>query len=317
MLKNWLFWRIILGMGAPVVIVGTVALDTIETPHGHRSRVLGGSAVYAGIAARLFTDVRLSGIVGRDFPHEHKQFLMDREIDISGVEVADGDTFHWHGAYLNDLNSADTIQTDLNVLTQFNPRFPDHYQSDHPILFLANIDPVIQLKVIEAIPSASLIVMDTMNFWITHHREALLGTLKRVDVLVINDAEIRLLTGKSNLFLAIEAVLTMGPKRVIVKKGEHGSVSFDGTHYFLLPACPLTEVVDPTGAGDTFAGALVGMLAIQTSRDEMAFRRAMVVGTVLSAMTVQGFSVERLKQANRDDVESQVARFVSQCQVSV
>ena len=245
-----------------ILVVGTVTLDTVETPSKRVEDVLGGSGVYAAVAASFFGNtVQLVGVVGADFPHAYTDFLQTRGIDLQGLErVEDGKSFRWGGRYAEDFNVRDTLFTELNVIEDFQPVLPEAYK-DTPYLFLANNSPVLQLSIIEQATNPKLIVCDTMDFWINEQREALEALLARVDVLILNDSEARLLTGDANLVRAAEMILRYGPERVIVKKGEHGAISITESSYFNAPAYPLTQVTDPTGAGDSFAGGMMGYLA--------------------------------------------------------
>ncbi len=277
-----------------VAIIGTVALDSIETPKGAQFRTLGGSAAYAGMASRVFSPTALVSVVGADFPDEHMTYFQEKQLDTSSITVLPGETFHWKGYYKQDMAQAFTVQTDLNVLMAFDPVVSEQAR-DSRVVFLANIDPVLQQKAIAQFSRPELIVMDSMNYWIESHLGNLKDTLKLVDVLILNDQEIRLLTGVSNLIQAMNTVVEMGPKRVIVKKGEHGAIMFDGKTHFACPAVPLSDLVDPTGAGDSFAGAFCGYLARETVWDESVFRRAVLMGVLVSSFTVRDFSIGALK----------------------
>ncbi|MGE4170093.1 MAG: PfkB family carbohydrate kinase [Candidatus Margulisiibacteriota bacterium] len=281
-----------------VTIIGTVAFDSVKTPRGSFDRILGGSATYASVAASLFNPVEIVSIVGRDFPEQHLQFFKSRHIGTQGVVISGGQTFHWKGYYEGDMNQAFTQQTDLNVLLEFDPVIPAQAKNSR-IVFLANLDPELQLKALHQFRQPEVVILDSMNFWIDQKREALLAVLKEVDVLVLNDQEIRQLTQKSNLIQAMHDVVDLGPKRVIVKKGEHGSMMYDGSVFSICPALPLVEVVDPTGAGDSFAGAIAGYLAQAETISDDTFRKAMLAGTLMSSFTVQGFSLDRLKTVDR------------------
>jgi len=277
-----------------VAIIGTVALDSIDTPQGSHSRILGGSASYAGIASRLFSPTALVSVIGADFPMEHLSYFHEKGMDTQSISQLPGNTFHWKGYYKEDMAQAFTVQTDLNVLMDFNPVIASSAQ-DSRIVFLANIDPVLQQRAIAQFSKPDLIVMDSMNYWIESHLDNLKETLKLVDVLILNDQEIRLLTGENNIVKAMSIALSLGPKRVIVKKGEHGAIMFNGETTFACPAVPLSNLVDPTGAGDSFAGALCGYLAKETVLDESAFRRAVLMGVLVSSFTVRDFSIGALK----------------------
>ena len=288
-----------------VLVVGTVCLDTIETPSKRVDDVLGGSGVYAAVAASFFGNiVQLVGVVGADFPHAYTEFLQTRGIDLQGLErVADGKSFRWGGRYAEDFNVRDTLFTELNVIEDFQPVLPETYK-DTPYLFLANNAPALQLSIIEQATDPKLIVCDTMDFWINEQREALEALLPRVDVLILNDSEARLLTGESNLVRAAEAILRYGPERVIVKKGEHGAISVTESSYFTAPAYPLTQVTDPTGAGDSFAGGMMGYLASVGETSETAIRGAMVYGAVVASFNIEDFSVNRQKRVAFSEISS-------------
>ena len=298
-----------------ILVVGSVAFDSLETPSGKRERVLGGAATHFALAASFFTKVRVVGVVGEDFLPEHQRVLTDRGIDTAGIERAPGKSFHWSGSYLKDFNEADTLQTDLNVFAAFEPKIPAAYL-DSEFLFLANIDPVLQMRVRQAMPQVKMVAGDTMNYWINAHRENLLKVLRELDVLIINDKEARLLTGEANGLKAAQKVLELGPKSLVVKYGEHGAGAFftpdvfasrDVCKLFRAPATPQGEVVDPTGAGDSFAGGFYGYIASQGELTPAVFRTAMFYGCVMGSMCVEAFGTERLQRTTRAEVEE---RFV-------
>ena len=288
-----------------VLVVGTVSLDTVETPSKRVDDVLGGSGVYAAVAASFFGEiVRLVGVVGDDFPQASTDLLQTRNIDLQGLaRVKDGKSFRWGGRYTEDFNVRDTLFTELNVIADFQPVLPGSYK-DTPYLFLANNAPTLQLSIIEQATNPKLIVCDTMDFWINEEREALEALLARVHVLILNDSEARLLTGESNLVRAAEAILRYGPERVIIKKGEHGAISITEASYFNAPAYPLRQVVDPTGAGDSFAGGMMGYLASVGDTSEAAIRRAMVYGAVVASFNIEDFSVDRQKRVEFSEISS-------------
>ena len=279
-----------------VLVVGTVTLDTVETPSKRVEDVLGGSGVYAAVAANFFKNsVQLVGIVGADFPQPYTDFLQIQGIDLQGLKrIDDGKSFRWGGRYAEDFNVRDTLFTELNVVSDFHPILPEAYKKT-PYLFLANNSPVLQLSIIEQATDPKLIVCDTMDFWINEEREALEALLARVDVLILNDSEARLFTGDSNMMRAAQAILRYGPKRVIVKKGEHGAISVTESSFFSAPAYPLTQVTDPTGAGDSFAGGMMGYIASVGDTSEGAIRSAMIYGTVIASFNIEDFSVNRQK----------------------
>jgi len=294
-----------------ILVVGSVAFDSLETPSGKRERVLGGAATHFSLAASFFTDVRVVGVVGDDFSAENEAVLTSKGVDTRGIERADGKSFHWTGSYLKDLNAADTLATDLNVFAEFAPKIPVAYE-DSDFLFLANIDPVLQLDVRKKMPAVKMVGGDTMNYWIGAHREKLLPVLRELDVLLINDAEARMLSGESNTLKAAEKVLELGPKTVIVKFGEHGSAAFfsdrsfaDGIKRrpFRVHTMLLDEVVDPTGAGDSFAGGFFGYVASQGTLTPEVFRTAMFYGSVMGSFAVERFGTERLENTTRAEID--------------
>ncbi len=288
-----------------ILVVGTVTLDTVETPSRHVEDVLGGSGVYAAVAASFFGNtVQLVGVVGADFPQTYTDILQTHGIDLQGLErVEDGKTFRWGGRYTEDFNVRDTLFTELNVIEDFQPVLPETYK-DISYLFLANSSPVFQLNVIEQMTDPKLIVCDTMDFWINEEREALEALLARVDVLILNDSEARLLTGDSNLVRAADTILRYGPERVIVKKGEHGAISITESSYFNAPAYPIRQVADPTGAGDSFAGGMMGYLASIEDISEEAIRSAMVYGAVVASFNIEDFSINRQKRVQFSEILS-------------
>jgi sugar/nucleoside kinase (ribokinase family) len=291
-----------------ILVVGSVAFDTVETPFGQGTEVLGGSATYFSTAASFFAGVRLVAVVGEDFPAEHREFLQSRNIDLAGLQVANGRTFRWKGRYGYDLNEAQTLETHLNVFEGFQPKLPEDFR-DAAVVFLANIDPELQLEVVRQVKRPRLIACDTMNFWIGGKREALLRTLREVDILVINEGETRQLAGEANLVRAARAVLAMGPTTLVVKRGEYGVLVF-GTHsIFSAPAYPLEEVFDPTGAGDTFAGGFIGYLAATGDFSEATIRKATVFGSVMASFTVEDFSLDRLRRVTWPEIEGRYRTF--------
>jgi len=285
-----------------VLVVGSVAFDTIETPHGKRERCLGGSAAYFGLAARLFTSVRLVSVVGEDFPDEHHQFLSRAGIDLAGLERKPGKTFAWSGRYSSDMNSRTTLSVELNTFGDFSPKVPAAYAGTR-LVFLANGSPHTQAAVLDQMHDPRFVVADTMNLWIETEKDALLALLRRVDGLVLNDEEARMLTGETNLIRAGQRVLALGPKLVILKKGEHGVFLFSTFFQFALPAYPTSAVIDPTGAGDSFAGGFMGYLAGQDTLNVGHMKRAMAYGTVAARVTVEGLGVDALAACDRAKVE--------------
>ncbi len=298
-----------------ITVVGSVAFDTVETPSGRKERCLAGAATYFSLAASFFTDVRVIAVVGEDFGASEQAVFDARKIDTTGIQHAPGKTFFWQGSYLENLNEARTLKTDLNVFAGFEPKIPDAYR-DSQFLFLANIDPVLQRRVREATPHAKLVAGDTMNYWIKDHKPALLEVLKGLDILLINDTETRMLAGNGNLVLAARAVMEIGPRMLVVKHGEYGATLFygsnpeaDRTECFKTPAFPLEQVTDPTGAGDSFAGGFFGYLASQRELTPGAFRRAMFYGSVMGSFTVERFGTERLQQLTREEIDHRFKLF--------
>jgi sugar/nucleoside kinase (ribokinase family) len=292
-----------------ILCVGSVALDHLETPFGHAEEVLGGSAVFFAAAASLLAPVQMVGVVGTDYPMgQLRGFLEQRGVDLTGIETAAGESFRWKGRYSYDLNDRVTVWTRLGVFAQFRPRIPEHFR-DARVVFLGNIDPVLQLDVLEQVRHPDLIACDTMNFWIDGSREALLRLLERVHVLMVNDAEARQLADQPNLLQAARWIQARGPSWVVVKKGEHGAMLFSRHSVFFVPGYPLEKVFDPTGAGDAFAGGFVGFLASCGGRDEEDFRRAMVYGSALGSYAVEAFGIDRLMSLTSEDVRGRIRQF--------
>ncbi|MFQ5843602.1 MAG: PfkB family carbohydrate kinase [Planctomycetota bacterium] len=285
-----------------LLVVGTVAYDSVETPAGRAEEVLGGAATYFSYAASFFCPVRLMGVVGEDFRDEDRSVLEERSIDLRGLLGAPGRTFRWSGRYEGDCNVAETVQTQLNVWEHYDPQIPEPFR-DSRFLFLANQPPAVQAKVVDQAAPGAFIVMDTMDFWIRNTVDDLRAVLRRVDGVTINDTEARMLTGEPTLIRAGRAILDLGPRLVVLKKGEHGSFLFSPELFFALPAYPVADLRDPTGAGDTFAGGLMGFLAHAGEIDEPNLKRAMVYGTVLSSCNVEGFSLEGLRRTTRERIE--------------
>lgn len=291
-----------------ILVVGSVAFDTISTPFGKAEEVLGGSACYFSTSASFFTDVDLVAVVGEDFPQEHIDFLKSRGVGLDGLQRQAGRTFRWAGRYEYDLNEAHTLDTQLNVFEQFKPVLPENYR-DAEYVFLANIDPELQLEVLEQVRNPRLVACDTMNFWISGKRDALIKTLSRVDTLVINEAEVRQLAEEPNLIKAAAIVRGFGPKTLIVKRGEYGVLMFGEHSIFSAPAYPLEEVFDPTGAGDTFAGGLMGYLSATRNHDEATLRKAIVFGTVMASFTVEKFSLDRMRELDYQEIEGRYRKI--------
>jgi len=295
---------------APIAVVGSVAFDTIETPFGRAEEVLGGSAMHFAVAASYFAPVRLVAVVGDDFPDAEREYLAGRGIDLSGLEVRPGRTFRWTGRYHEDMNVRDTLALHLNVFAEFRPVLSAEIRRS-PIVFLANIDPRLQEAVLEQFDDPNVVACDTMDHWIATAREPLEALLPRVDLLVLNDDEARLLSGEQNVSRAARRILELGPRSVLVKRGEYGAILFSPDSVFAVPAYPLEEVFDPTGAGDTFAGGVVGYLSATGERSEAGLRRAIVYGTVLASYVVEDFGGQRLRTLTRDDIDRRYRQFVA------
>jgi sugar/nucleoside kinase (ribokinase family) len=301
-----------------ILVVGSVAFDSIETPQGRRDRCLGGAATYFALSASYFTGVRVIAVVGEDFTPEHEAVLTRRGVDTQGLEHTSGKSFHWTGSYVKSLNEAQTLKTELNVFESFSPKVPAAYM-DSEFLFLANIDPVLQSSVRRQMPKARMVCGDTMNYWITGHRDNLAKVLTGLDGLLINDGEAKLLADNNNLVQAAGTILAMGPKALIVKHGEYGATAFFGKQAFKgagdvslpfrAPALPLAEVVDPTGAGDSFAGGFFGYLASQPEVTLQTFKHAMFYGGVMGSFAVERFGTERMQSLTREEIDQRFALF--------
>jgi sugar/nucleoside kinase (ribokinase family) len=284
-----------------IVVVGSIAFDTVETPFGKRERALGGAANFFSLAASFFTRVRLVGVVGLDFPDSHLEFLKTRGVDIDGVEKKAGNTFHWSGRYTYDLSNPQTLRTELNVFSAFSPALPAHFLNSESV-FLANIDPDLQLNVLEQMRSPKIKALDTMNFWIEGKNTALKKAISQVDILLINEGEARQLSGEHNIVKAARALQRMGPHQVVIKRGEYGALLFNEDVFF-APAFPLEDVFDPTGAGDTFAGGFLGWLDRCSDLSPKNLRDAMIMGCVMSSYVIEDFSFDRLKTLTMEDIE--------------
>lgn len=291
-----------------ILVVGSIALDSVETPFGIATDSPGGSALFFSAAASFFAPVKVVGVVGEDFDFSIVNFLTKKKVDLSGIQVEKGQTFRWAGRYHPNMNERDTLYTHLNVFEYFQPEIPAHYRTCRYV-FLANIDPVLQATVLDHIPSPILTVLDTMNFWISGKRQELMEVIRRVDVFILNDEEIKELTGEINVFLAAQQLLKWGPKVLVIKKGEHGAVLISKTDYFTLPAYPVTRVVDPTGAGDSFAGGFVGYLATCSRLTNLNFRKAVAYGSIVASFAVESFSFNRLREINRRQIEKRYEQF--------
>lgn len=302
-----------------LVIVGTVAFDAIETPFGKTDKILGGAGTFIGLAASQFNvDSSVVSIVGGDFPQKYLDLLSERNVDVSGVEIVkDGKTFFWSGLYHNDMNSRDTLATELNVLADFEPVVPESYR-DAKIVMLGNLHPLTQLSVLEQMnETPDLVVLDTMNFWMDSALEDLHKVMKKVDVITINDEEARQLTGEYSLVVAARKIHDMGPKYVVIKKGEHGALLFNGDNVFYAPALPLEEVFDPTGAGDTFAGGFVGYLAKSNDLSFDNMKNAVIYGSTLASFCVEKFGTERMVDLSSDEVYQRLQQFKNLTQFEI
>lgn len=291
-----------------VLVVGSVALDSVETPFGKAENVLGGSATYFSASASLLAPVQVVGVVGRDYPVADLEPLRGRGVDLAGLECTDGESFRWRGRYRHDLNSAETLETRLGVFSHFRPKIPEQFR-DAPFVFLGNIDPRLQLDVLEQVSRPKLVACDTMNFWIESRRSDLLALLGKVDLLTLNDAEARQLTEEANLVKAARWIMAHGPQHVVIKKGEHGAFMFSHGTVFFAPAYPLEEVYDPTGAGDSFAGGFIGYLARSGDVTEANLRRAVVYGSAMGSFAVERFSIGRLMEVGPQDLARRVRAF--------
>ncbi|MEE2994702.1 MAG: PfkB family carbohydrate kinase [Gemmatimonadota bacterium] len=292
-----------------VLVVGSVAFDSVKTPYGEAEESIGGSATYFSAAASFYTPVDIVAVVGRDFPRESLQFLSERHVDLSGLEVADGQTFRWAGEYEPNMNDRQTLDTQLNVFADFHPNLTDRHR-EQPFVFLANIDPELQGSVLHQTIHPKLIVCDTMDFWISGKREALLETLTKVDVLIINDSEARELVDDYNLARAANQILDLGPRAVVIKRGEHGATLITNGNYFSVPAFPVLTVIDPTGAGDSFAGGFVGYLAKSQDTSDTGLKNAMVHGSVMASFNVEDFSIRRLESLTQREIDLRYERFI-------
>lgn len=293
-----------------IVVVGSIAFDSIKTPFGQRDFSLGGAANYFAMAAHFFGKVRMIGVVGEDFPKSHLDLLRTKNVDISGIQLMPGRSFHWQGEYDYDLNVAKTINTELNVFEYFLPEVPESYRHSETI-FLANIDPELQIHVLKQMKAPKLSALDSMNYWIARKPIELKKAISMVDILFINDAEIRALTGEHNMFKAIEAAHRIGARIVVIKRGEYGALLSADNDMVFVPAFPLENVFDPTGAGDTFAGGFLGYLDQQNSLNLAALKRAMLLGTIMSSFVIEGFSFDRLLEISAADIEMRVQKLLS------
>ncbi|HEX9880209.1 MAG TPA: PfkB family carbohydrate kinase [Candidatus Binatia bacterium] len=292
-----------------VLVVGTVAFDSIETPFASAERIMGGSAAYFAVTASSFAPVQVVGVIGEDFPAEYLELLSKRGIDLEGLKVEKGPSFYWRGRYHEDLNVRDTLELQLNVLSGFVPRLPDSYR-DASYVFLGNIDPAMQMEVLDQLTHPRLVACDTMDYWIQESLGELKKVLKRVEILVINDSEAKLLSGDHNVVRAARSILKMGPKSLLIKRGEYGVLQFSDSSLFATPAYPLEEVFDPTGAGDSFAGGFMGYLARAGDHGDRSLRRAIVYGSVAASFTVEDFGLRRTATLTLGDIEERYQRFL-------
>ena len=292
-----------------VLVVGSVALDSVETPFGKAEQVLGGSGTFFSASASHLAPVQLVGVIGTDYPVDDlRGALASRPIDLSGLECADGASFRWRGRYRHDLNMAETLETHLGVFSNFRPKIPEQFR-DAPFVFLGNIDPRLQLEVLEQVARPKLVACDTMNFWIESRRPDLMALLERVDLITLNDGEARQLTEESNLVKAARWIMKRGPSHVVIKKGEHGAFMFTDKSVFFAPAYPLEDVFDPTGAGDSFAGGFMGYLARTGRIDDDNMRRAVVYGSAMGSFAVERFSIQRLLEIETADIRDRLVEF--------
>ncbi len=291
-----------------LVVVGSIALDSVKTPFGEVKEILGGAATYSSVAASIFCSPGLVGVVGKDFPKKHIEFLNKRKIATDGLSVADGKTFRWSGYYEFDMNQAHTTNTELNVFSSFSPKIPKNYL-ESKYLFLANIDPLLQIEVMSQLKNAKLVALDTMNFWIETKKQELLDIISKVNLLLINDAEARELMNTPNLVQAARTLLKKGPSAVIIKKGEHGALLFTDSMCFCAPGYPLEEVKDPTGAGDSFAGGLMGYLAGTDDTTVENIKKAVIYGSAIASFNAEDFSLNKLKKITKEDADKRYKEF--------
>lgn len=295
-------------MSSPMLVVGSVAFDTLHMPSGSYPKVLGGSATYAALAGAFFSPVRLVGIVGKDFPRDAIEMMRGKGIDLEGLEIREGATFHWEGRYSDDLSSRESLCTALNVFAEFHPKIPRSFASS-PYVLLGNIHPALQLEVLAQVDRPALVVADTMNFWIRGELATLKDLLRKIDLLVINEEEARELSGAYGILRVAKILLGLGPKSVVIKRGEYGAMLFTETETFSAPAFPIDEVKDPTGAGDTFAGALLGYVAEHRDASPAALRRAVIYGSAVASFCVEGVGIERLAGVERHRIDERYRAF--------
>jgi len=297
-----------------LVVIGSIGIDTIETPVAKREEILGGSVSYACAAASFFAHTGMVGVVGTDFPDEFRRVWENMNIDLAGLQVEDGKTFRWSGVYEKNMDNRTTLSTELNVFERFSPELPEAYR-DAPYLLLGNIHPALQLHVLEQVRNPKFILIDTMDLWINTAREDLEKVIGKCHMLTVNEFEAGLFTGTNNLFTAAKSLLKLGPEYILIKKGGNGSMLFSENRIFLLHAYPLESFQDPTGAGDTFAGGLMGALAASGRHDETAIREAMVYGTITASFGVEEFSLDRLQRLTREEIDRRTAEFKEMCRI--
>ncbi|HBU70158.1 MAG TPA: sugar kinase [Elusimicrobia bacterium] len=291
-----------------ILVVGSVAMDSVKTPFGKIDNALGGSATYFSVSASYFSPVKLVAVIGEDFPKKYLDVLKKHDIDLSGLQKVKGKTFRWKGQYTYDLNQAETLDTQLNVFAHFSPNIPEQYKKSEYV-FLGNIDPELQLEVLKQVKNPKLVACDTMNYWISSKKPQLIKTLKKVDILVINEAEVRELAGESNLVKASKKIFSWGPKALVIKRGEYGALFVGRNHIFSAPAYPLEKVFDPTGAGDSFAGGFMGYLAKCRSLEDHDLRRAIVFGSVMASFNVEDFSLNKLRSLDWEKITDRFHQF--------
>ncbi len=291
-----------------LLVVGSIALDSVQTPFGAEKDILGGSATHFAFSASSFCKVRLVGLIGKDFPDEYRKLIAEKDIDTAGLQEVDGNTFKWDGRYQGKMGEAETLDVQLNVLQDFEPEVPDSFL-DSEYVFLANYSPERQMAVLDKMKNPKFVIADTMNLWIDIAKDGLLQLLKKIDGLILNDGESSLLTGETNTIRAGRLIQEMGPKYVIIKKGEHGSILFSPDDIFLLPAYPTEEVKDPTGAGDSFAGGVMGYIAKNGGANQESLRKALMSGTIMASFNIEGFGVNRIKETTADEIESRLKSF--------
>ncbi len=295
-------------MKQPTLVIGSVAFDDVETPFGKRNNALGGSAIYFSLSASYFTNVRIVGIAGSDYPQDAIDLLKNYEIDIDGLEIKEGKTFRWGGKYHEDINFRDTLYTDLNLFADFKPNIPDSYK-ETPIVFLGNIQPALQIDVLNNMKKPSFVALDTMNLWINTAKKDLLKVLQKIDLLLINDTELRELTGELNLLKGLQNLHSLGIKYVVIKKGEHGAYLSHQSNLFYVPAFPVLQPTDPTGAGDCFAGGMIGYLATCENFDFNSLKKALVYGAIMGSVCVEHFSIDGLLNINENEIKNRFQKL--------